>query len=171
MMTAGAPSGLVPCGLGARDTLRLEKGFCLHGNDIGPGCNPVEAGLSWTVGWKTDFRGKEALQAVRSAGAARKLVGFTMAERGIPRKDYVIQDPEGNDIGVVTSGDAVPFSRAGDWPGLRASGLGRKGVRGAHRHPRKGRSRRPSPGFLSFETWKRSNQCLNQPRRKGAKGV
>jgi len=108
MMTAGAPSGLVPCGLGARDTLRLEKGFCLHGNDIGPGCNPVEAGLSWTVGWKTDFRGKEALQAVRSAGAARKLVGFTMAERGIPRKDYVIQDSEGNDIGVVTSGTQSP---------------------------------------------------------------
>ena len=88
--------------------MRLEKGFCLHGNDIGPDCNPVEAGLSWTVGWNTDFRGKEAVTAVRSNGPARKLVGFNLTERGIPRKDYPIQDAAGNTIGMVTSGTQSP---------------------------------------------------------------
>ena len=108
LMHAGGAFGLVPCGLGARDTLRLEKGFCLHGNDIGPDCNPVEAGLSWTVGWNTDFRGKEAVAAVRSNGPARKLVGFNLTERGIPRKGYPIQDAAGNTIGMVTSGTQSP---------------------------------------------------------------
>jgi len=108
LMKSGASCGLEPCGLGARDTLRLEKGFCLHGNDIGPDCNPVEAGLSWTVGWKTEFRGKEAAAAVRSNGPERKLVGFTLTDRGIPRKDYAIQDAAGNNIGTVTSGTQSP---------------------------------------------------------------
>ena len=108
LMEAGAPHGLHPCGLGARDTLRLEKGFCLHGNDIGPHCNPVEAGLSWTVGWKTEFRGKHAVAAVKENGPTRRLVGFTLTERGIPRKDYEIVDAEGNNIGTVTSGTQSP---------------------------------------------------------------
>lgn len=108
LMVAGKEYGLVPCGLGARDTLRLEKGFCLHGNDIGPTCNPVEAGLSWTVGWKTAFRGKSAVEAVKATGPARKLVGFKLTERGIPRKDYPIVDAIGRVIGVVTSGTHSP---------------------------------------------------------------
>lgn len=108
LMEAGAAHGLVPCGLGARDTLRLEKGFCLHGNDIGPSRNPVEAGLSWVVGWKTDFRGKEAVAAAKEHGPELKLVGFTLNERGIPRKDYPIVDENGRSIGIVTSGTQSP---------------------------------------------------------------
>jgi len=108
LMEAGQDQGLVPCGLGARDTLRLEKGFCLHGNDIGPDRNPVEAGLSWTVGWKTDFRGKAPLEETKSSGPAQKLVGFKLLERGIPRKDYPIVDDGGQPIGVVTSGTQSP---------------------------------------------------------------
>lgn len=108
MMTAGSDHGLQPCGLGARDTLRLEKGFCLHGNDIGPDCNPVEAGLSWTVGWNTTFKGKSALLDVKAQGAERKLVGFKLVDRGIPRKGYSIVDGEGNVIGSVTSGTQSP---------------------------------------------------------------
>lgn len=108
LMAAGGSLGLLPCGLGARDTLRLEKGFCLHGNDIGPDHNPVEAGLSWTVGWKTEFRGQPALAAVRESGPQQKLVGFNLLERGIPRKDYAIVDAEGHPIGRVTSGTQSP---------------------------------------------------------------
>lgn len=108
LMEAGEPLGLLPCGLGARDTLRLEKGFCLHGHDIAPDCNPVEAGLNWTVGWKTEFHGKEALLAVKEAGPERKLVGFKMVDRGIPRKDYPILDADGVVVGKVTSGTQSP---------------------------------------------------------------
>lgn len=129
LMAAGAPSGVQPCGLGARDTLRLEKGFCLHGNDIGPHCNPVEAGLSWTVGWKTEFRGRETLAAVRERGPARKLVGFKLTQRGIPRKDYVILDAEGNDIGRVTSGTQSPSLGLAIGLGYVASDWCAKGTR------------------------------------------
>jgi len=108
LMEAGEPMGLLPCGLGARDTLRLEKGFCLHGNDIAPDCNPVEAGLNWTVGWKTEFHGKDALVEVKANGPKRKLVGFKMLDRGIPRKDYPILDADGQAIGMVTSGTQSP---------------------------------------------------------------
>ena len=121
LISIGQGHGLLPCGLGARDTLRLEKGFCLHGNDIGPDCNPVEAGLSWTVGWNTEFRGKGALEDVKSAGPERRLVGFCMDERGIPRKDYPILDAEGNRIGLVTSGTQSPSLG-------KAIGLGYVGV-------------------------------------------
>jgi len=107
-MDAGQGHGLVPCGLGARDTLRLEKGFCLHGNDIGPSRNPVEAGLSWIVGWNTEFRGKAAITPVKAKGAVQKLVGFKLEERGIPRKDYAILNAQGEEIGVVTSGTQSP---------------------------------------------------------------
>lgn len=108
LMAAGEPFGLIPCGLGARDTLRLEKGFCLHGNDIGPTCNPVEAGLTWTVGWDTEFRGKEAIVAAKAAGPTRRLVGFKLLDRGIPRQGYEIQDASGRRIGEVTSGTQSP---------------------------------------------------------------
>lgn len=108
VMAAGGDHGLIPCGLGARDTLRLEKGFCLHGNDIGPTCNPVEAGLSWTVGWSTEFRGKPVLEEARSKGPDRRLVGFKLLDRGIPRKGYEIHDASGRVIGAVTSGTQSP---------------------------------------------------------------
>jgi aminomethyltransferase len=108
MMAAGEEHGLIPCGLGARDTLRLEKGFCLHGNDIGPSRNPVEAGLSWVVGWDTEFQGKSALVAAKENGPEEKLVGFKLEERGIPRKDYPILDAQGDVIGAVTSGTQSP---------------------------------------------------------------
>ena len=101
LMEAGKPQGIVPCGLGARDTLRLEKGYCLHGNDIDADHTPVEAGLNWTVGWKTEFRGKSALVAQKAEGPSRKLVGFKLTERGIPRNGYVLLDEAGQDIGVV----------------------------------------------------------------------
>lgn len=108
LMEAGRPSGLLPCGLGARDTLRLEKGFCLHGNDMDASRSPVEAGLTWTVGWKTEFRGKAALVDQRNEGAVQKLVGFKMTERGIPRQGYPIVDQDGVHVGTVTSGTQSP---------------------------------------------------------------
>ncbi|MDC0599829.1 glycine cleavage system aminomethyltransferase GcvT [Flavobacteriales bacterium] len=108
LMEAGRPSGLLPCGLGARDTLRLEKGFCLHGNDMDANRTPVEAGLTWTVGWKTEFRGKSALVKQKADANHQKLVGFKMTERGIPRKGYPIVSESGQQIGVVTSGTQSP---------------------------------------------------------------
>ncbi len=108
MMEAGKSMGLVPCGLGARDTLRLEKGYCLHGNDIDADHTPVEAGLNWTVGWKTDFRGKSAILSQKQAGPSRKLVGFKLTERGVPRQGYPLLSADGEPIGVVTSGTQSP---------------------------------------------------------------
>ena len=127
MMEAGAAHGLVPCGLGARDTLRLEKGFCLHGNDIGPDINPVEAGLSWTVGWSTEFRGKAVVEAIKAAGSEKKMVGFTMMERGIPRKGYPILDADGQVIGEVTSGTQSPSLGVAIGMGLVSRSFSKKG--------------------------------------------
>lgn len=108
LMEAGKSQGIVPCGLGARDTLRLEKGFCLHGNDIDASRTPVEAGLSWTVGWKTDFIGKAALVQQKASGPDVRLVAFRMKDRGIPRKGYAIVDSQGAEVGLVTSGTQSP---------------------------------------------------------------
>lgn len=108
LMEAGKPQGIVPCGLGARDTLRLEKGFCLHGNDIDADHTPVEAGLGWTVGWKTDFIGKEAIVEQKAAGPETRLVAFRMKGRGIPRNGYAIVHENGDPIGTVTSGTQSP---------------------------------------------------------------
>lgn len=108
LLEAGEASGVQPCGLGARDTLRLEKGYCLHGNDIDAEHTPVEAGLNWTVGWKTDFRGKAALVQQKEQGVGRKLVGFKLTERGIPRQGYALLSTEGEAIGEVTSGTQSP---------------------------------------------------------------
>ena len=109
LLEAGQPVGLVPCGLGARDTLRLEAGMRLHGNDIDETTTVVEADLNWIVGWKkTDFIGADSLRAQRAAGVARKLVGFEMVDRGIARQghDVYIGDAK---VGVVTSGTQTPF--------------------------------------------------------------
>lgn len=105
----GAAQGLKPVGLGARDTLRLEKGFCLYGNDIGDTTSPYEAGLGWITKLnKPDFTGKAALEAVKAAGVKRKLVGLEMIDRGIPRHGYALTDEAGAEIGTVTSGTQSP---------------------------------------------------------------
>ena len=104
----GTPQGLKPIGLGARDTLRLEMGYCLYGNDIDDTTTPLEGGLGWITKFTKEFTAKEILQDQKAAGVTRKLVGFEMIDRGIPRHDYIIKDEAGNTIGKVTSGTQAP---------------------------------------------------------------
>jgi aminomethyltransferase len=110
IMEAGKPQGIMPIGLGARDTLRLEKGFCLYGNDIDETTSPLEAGLGWTTKFVdgNDFIDREFLANQKAEGLTRRLVGFEMTEKGIPRQGYDILDLEGNIIGKVTSGTQSP---------------------------------------------------------------
>ncbi|MES2651779.1 MAG: glycine cleavage system aminomethyltransferase GcvT [Bacteroidota bacterium] len=105
---AGKPYGIKPIGLGARDTLRLEMGFCLYGNDINDETSPIEAGLGWITKFTKNFTNSDALLAEKEAGIKNKLVGFEMIDRGIPRHDYSIVDEQGNTIGKVTSGTQSP---------------------------------------------------------------
>lgn len=105
---AGATFGIKPIGLGARDTLRLEMGFCLYGNDIDDATSPLEAGLGWVTKFNKEFTNSAALQQQKQEGVKRKLVGFEMIDRGIPRHDYEIIDANGNSIGKVTSGTQSP---------------------------------------------------------------
>jgi aminomethyltransferase len=105
---AGEPFGIKPIGLAARDTLRLEMGFCLYGNDIDDTTSPLEAGLGWVTKFNKEFTNSEALQQQKQAGVKRKLIGFEMIDRGIPRHDYLIVDADGNTIGKVTSGTQSP---------------------------------------------------------------
>ncbi len=105
---AGAPFGIQPIGLGARDTLRLEMGFCLYGNDIDDSTSPLEAGLGWITKFTKDFVNSSNLAAQKEAGLKKKLVGFEMIDRGIPRHDYEICDAIGKIIGKVTSGTQSP---------------------------------------------------------------
>jgi len=105
---AGKPFNIKPIGLGARDTLRLEMGFCLYGNDIDDTTCPIEAGLGWVTKFTKNFTNAEGLAAKKEAGVTRKLIGFEMIERGIPRHDYEIVDAAGNVIGKVTSGTQSP---------------------------------------------------------------
>jgi aminomethyltransferase len=108
IFAAGAEYGIKPIGLAARDTLRLEMGFCLYGNDIDDTTSPIEAGLGWITKFTKPFTNAEALQAQKEAGISRKLIGFEMIDRGIPRHDYPIVDAEGSVIGKVTSGTQSP---------------------------------------------------------------
>ncbi len=108
IFAAGATEGIKPIGLGARDTLRLEKGFCLYGNDIDDTTSPLEAGLGWITKFTKDFTNRPFLEQQKADGVAKKLVGFEMKERGIARHDYQIKDFEGNIIGRVTSGTQSP---------------------------------------------------------------
>ncbi len=103
-------AGAQPCGLGARDTLRLEMGFCLYGRELNEQTTPLEAGLSWTLDLKKEanFVGAEALRVQRTAGGYRRLRGFLMLERGIPRSDYPVLDQRGEQVGTVTSGTHSP---------------------------------------------------------------
>ena len=105
---AGAEFDIKPIGLAARDTLRLEMGFCLYGNDIDDNTSPLEAGLGWITKFTKPFVNDSALKEQKEAGVSRKLVGFELTERGIPRKDYEIVNEAGEAIGVVTSGTMSP---------------------------------------------------------------
>ena len=104
----GKEFGIKPIGLGARDTLRLEMGFCLYGNDIDDTTSPLEAGLGWITKFTKNFVNREALEQQKTNGVSKKLVGFEMIDRGIPRHDYLIADAAGNTIGKVTSGTQSP---------------------------------------------------------------
>jgi aminomethyltransferase len=109
IMDAGQPFGLKPIGLGARDTLRLEMGFCLYGNDIDDTTSPLEAGLGWITKFTKDFTNSDALKAQKAAGVQRKLVGFVMdGPGGLPRSHYPLVNAQGERIGEVTSGGQSP---------------------------------------------------------------
>jgi len=113
LFEAGKEAGIKPIGLGARDTLRLEMGFCLYGNDIDDKTSPLEAGLGWITKFSKEFTNSANLKRQKEEGVQRKLVGFKMIDKGIPRHDYVIQDGGGNAIGKVTSGTISPVLGAG----------------------------------------------------------
>ena len=105
---AGKEFDIKPVGLGARDTLRLEKGFCLYGHDINDETSPIEAGLGWITKFTKPFIMSEHHKAIKENGATKKLVGFELIDRGIPRQHYIINDASGNAIGEVTSGTQSP---------------------------------------------------------------
>ena len=113
IIEAGAEEGIIPCGLAARDTLRLEKGFCLYGNDIDDTTSPIEAGLGWITKFDKDFVSKETFAKQKEEGVTRKLVGFELTDKGVPRHDYPVVDAEGNVIGKVTSGTQSPMKKVG----------------------------------------------------------
>jgi aminomethyltransferase len=109
LLAAGAEHGIQPCGLGARDTLRLEAGYSLYGHELTEETTPLEAGLAWvTKLQKGEFVGRDALAQQKEAGLERKLVGFVVEDRGIPRQGYAITTPEGEPVGEVTSGSQSP---------------------------------------------------------------
>jgi aminomethyltransferase len=113
VFAAGADFGIKPIGLAARDTLRLEMGFCLYGNDIDDTTSPLEAGLGWITKFTKDFTDSGFLAKQKEAGVTRKLVAFEMIDRGIPRHDYPILDANGTVIGKVTSGTMSPSMKLG----------------------------------------------------------
>ncbi|MBK5214223.1 MAG: glycine cleavage system aminomethyltransferase GcvT [Flavobacteriaceae bacterium] len=113
VMEAGKNYGIKPIGLAARDTLRLEMGFCLYGNDITDTTSPLEAGLGWITKFTKDFVNSENLKKQKEEGIKRKLIGFELNERGIPRHDYEIVDKDGKNIGIVTSGTMAPSLNKG----------------------------------------------------------
>ncbi len=104
----GTPGGMKPIGLGARDTLRLEMGYCLYGNDIDDSTSPIEAGLGWITRFTKDFTSRAAIEAHKTNGVERKLVGIEMVDKGIPRHHYKIQNDAGEEIGYITSGTQSP---------------------------------------------------------------
>lgn len=109
LLNSVGPEEISPCGLGARDTLRLEMGYCLYGNDINDETTPLEAGLAWiTKMEKENFIGKNILLKQKEEGVVRRLIGFTTEDRRVPRHEYAIEDEEGAQIGVVTSGTFSP---------------------------------------------------------------
>jgi aminomethyltransferase len=124
VVAAGEPYGLQPAGLGARDTLRTEMGYPLHGQDISPTITPVQARLGWAVGWKKEtFFGAEALRAEKEAGPQRLLRGLRATGRGIPRPGMVVRAPDGHEAGTVTSGTFSPTLKIGIALALIEAGL------------------------------------------------
>lgn len=99
---------VTPCGLGARDTLRMEMGFCLYGNDIDETTNPIEAGLGWITKFTKDFTDRKRLEDIKAEGPARKMIGLKILGRGIPRQGYEVANASGQIVGVVTSGTMSP---------------------------------------------------------------
>lgn len=113
VLKAGEQFGIKPIGLAARDTLRLEMGYCLYGNEINDTTSPIAAGLGWVTKFTKDFVNSESIKADKENGVATKLIGFELIDRGIPRHDYEIVDAEGNVIGHVTSGTQSPSLNKG----------------------------------------------------------
>ncbi|MET3731254.1 glycine cleavage system aminomethyltransferase GcvT [Moheibacter stercoris] len=128
VMEVGASFGIEPCGLASRDTLRLEKGYCLYGNDINDETSPLEAGLGWITKFDKDFMAKDILEKQKAEGVSRKLVGFKMVEKGIPRHDYKIVDDYENTLGVVTSGTQSPMLKEGIGMGYVATDFAKVGT-------------------------------------------
>jgi aminomethyltransferase len=108
IFAAGAGQGIKPIGLAARDTLRLEMGYCLYGNDIDDTTSPLEAGLGWVTKFTKEFTARAIIEQQKAAGLTRRLVGFEMQDKGIPRHDYIITNQDGRPIGKVTSGTQSP---------------------------------------------------------------
>ena len=125
---AGKAFDIKPIGLGARDTLRLEMGFCLYGNDIDDTTSPIEAGLGWITKFTKKFTNSDSLLEQKENGIVRKLIGFEMIERGIPRHDYEITDNVGNVIGKVTSGTQSPSLQKAIGMGYVKKGLDKEGT-------------------------------------------
>lgn len=119
---AGKNDGIKPIGLGARDTLRLEMGFCLYGNDIDDTTSPIEGGLGWITKFTKEFTNSAAIKKQKEEGVSKKLVGFKMIDKGIPRHDYQIKDQAGNLLGKVTSGTQSPMLGIGIGLGYVAVG-------------------------------------------------
>lgn len=128
LLEAGSPEGLIPAGLGARDSLRLEMGFALYGNDLDEEHTPLEAGLGWVVKMgKGDFVGRDALARQKEAGIQRRLAGFRLLERGFPRRGYAIRSESGD--GAVTSGVSSPSTGDGIGLGYMPVDVARPGSR------------------------------------------
>ena len=124
---AGKDFGIKPIGLAARDTLRLEMGYCLYGNDIDDTTSPIEAGLGWITKFTKDFVNSDALKKQKETGVSKKLIGFELDERGVPRHGYDIVDKDGNKIGVVTSGTMSPSLKKGIGMGYVPTEFAKKG--------------------------------------------
>ena len=124
---AGADFGIKPIGLAARDTLRLEMGYCLYGNDINDTTSPIEAGLGWITKFTKCFVNDDYLKKQKEEGVSKKLVAFELTERGIPRHDYDIVDANGAKIGVVTSGTMSPSLKKGIGMGYVPTAFSKKG--------------------------------------------
>ncbi len=128
VLEAGKDFGIKPIGLAARDTLRLEMGYCLYGNEINDETSPLEAGLGWVTKFTKDFVNSENIKAEKEAGIKNKLVGFELIDRGIPRSGYEIVDSEGNVIGKVTSGTQSPSLNKGIGMGFVAKDFAAEGT-------------------------------------------
>ncbi len=126
-MDAGKPYGIKPIGLGARDTLRLEMGYNLYGNDITDETSPIEAGLGWVTKFTHDFIDAEVLKQQKEEGVPRKLVGFAMIDRGIPRGHYELTNADGQKIGEVASGTQSPTLGKGIGLGYVPTALSKPG--------------------------------------------